>query len=259
MKVSDVQSPALNREMRTCLEDVGAEKPSSSTPNDVDSGVMVHELLSPFPIETALNLFSCLESAIGEMHDHITHFLCVENLNHRLLMLKLPSVPLLTATFRIEQCRFQNHGMRGPFRAVSFCWKAVENLAFETLRIGVFVVKRGGGRLTVDLENITFTARGLGCIFGHTGMTLSHLCRETGPQDDVAPTCTASQGDGHIRCQAVGIVHGEEKFIWNFSSIFRNGLELGLNNIRPLSQHFDVPLFLQSKNREQAVASLFVE
>jgi hypothetical protein len=104
MKVGDVQSPTLNREMRTCLEDVRAEKASSSTPNDVDCGVMVHQLLSPFPIETALNLFSRLEGAIGEMYDHITHFLCVENLNHRLLVLKLPSVSLLTATFWIEQC-----------------------------------------------------------------------------------------------------------------------------------------------------------
>ena len=111
MIMGDVQSAAFHREMRTCLENMWSQKTTCSTPNNVDRGVVVHQLLSSLPIKLSFDGSRALKGPVGEMDDHIAYFLGIENNDLAAVLVECPVVPFLSTAFRIEQGRVQNNGV----------------------------------------------------------------------------------------------------------------------------------------------------
>ncbi len=90
-------------------------------------------------------------------------------------------------------------------------------------------------------------------------MAFSHLRRKACSKRDRAPSSGPREGDDHVRCQSVRIIHREQVFIGDGFAVFRKALELSLDDVGALSQHLSVAVFFKGTNREKPFPGLFVQ
>ena len=76
-------------------------------------------------------------------------------------------------------------------------------------------------------------------------MTFSHFCGKPSAQYDVLPSRISRKVDCNIWCKTVRIIESEKNLIWDIYRILFKTLELGDNDIFPLSQHFSIAFFFQ--------------
>ena len=110
--VRDVQASAFDGFVGSGLENVGTKNAARCAAHDVNSGVVVHQLLAPCGIQRALHQIADFHRPIDKMEHMLTLLPGVHHASVRGFGGQATVVALLSTAFGVEAGLVQNHGMR---------------------------------------------------------------------------------------------------------------------------------------------------
>ena len=221
----DVESGAVDGFVGSGLEDVGAEDAARRPTDDVNRGVVIHQLLTPCSIQGALHKVADLHRPIHEMEDVLAllpgvHHATVGGFGGQATM-----VALLAAAFGVEAGLVQNDRVCGTFDGRMEQGLAGEDTRFHLQHVHIVVEQKRGAREFGERFNQGRVFAGRGGFLGQTRVTFSHFSRETRTKHEVIPTGLATHADHDFRLQTVHICEFKQKIVVHRRCILRRGFE----------------------------------